>query len=660
MKSNKKILLVAGEVSGDLYGATLAHELFKRNPALEISGVGGPQMRNAGVNILYDSSSWGTIGVVEALKKAPQLLLTLFSLKRYLCSNRPDLIVCIDYPGFNMQLVRCANSLNIPVAYYVPPAKWATEPSQVRDAAERIDKVIATYPSTADVYKKAGADVEFAGHPVMDIVKVKEPREAIINKIGLDPARKIIGLLPGSREMEMHYLLPLLLKVARRMRDREPDLQFVLPLVSSTLSIPHFNEGRIRDLIRRSGVPIKLVINSTYEAMSVMDLAVVASGTATLELACLMVPMIIVYKISKITELVARSISNLPPFFGLPNIILDRRAVPELLQAEVTSGHITELAMNLLEDEETYRKQKEDLGQVVSLLGQKGAIGRVANIVLSMAGEETAHPEEGEKLGLIAGNGRFPFIMADEILDKGYDLHIVAIKEEAEPKLNDRYSAISWMNIGQIDDIINEFKINGIKKVVMAGKIHKTLMYLSFKKDERLIRLLERIENRSDDSILTAFTEELAQEGITVLECPPFLSKLMPDRGVLTRTHPDSDDWKDIRFGYDLAKRIGGLDIGQTVVVKDQAVLAVEAIEGTDEAILRGARLGKGDIVVAKVSKPFQDMRFDVPVVGTTTVDILKKAGAKILVIDAYKTILLDKEQVINDADECGISIVAL
>ena len=263
-----------------------------------------------------------------------------------------------------------------------------------------------------------------------------------------------------------------------------------------------------------------------------------------------------------------------------------------------------------------------------------------------------------QKIGLIAGNGRFPLIFSKAASEHGYEVIAFAVIGETFEELTQYVNKIFWYDIGKLDFIIKAIKEVGITEIVMAGKITKTKMFGKLKLDQRWYKLLARLRNRNDDSLLGAIVEELELEGIKVMDSTMFLSSFLPEPGVLTKRSPDEKELIDIEYGKKIAKEVAGLDIGQTVVVKNRAILAVEAIEGTDQAILRGGRLGKGDIVVVKVSKPKQDMRFDIPVIGLNTIRNLIDVRAKALVIESGKTLFLDREKVIRLANENDISVV--
>lgn len=263
-------------------------------------------------------------------------------------------------------------------------------------------------------------------------------------------------------------------------------------------------------------------------------------------------------------------------------------------------------------------------------------------------------------IGLIAGSGSLPLILSEKIKRDGLKVVSIAFKGLSHEDLSRFSDNIHWINLGELGRLIKILKKEGVRKAVMAGKVPKTLMFSNLKPDLRAVTFFMKLKDKKDDSILLALADELESEGIALEKLLVYLNHLLAPEGVITSKSPSEEEMKDVRFGLNLAKEIGRLDIGQTVVVKNQAALAIEAIEGTDEAIRRGGELGKGDVVVVKVSKPQQDMRFDVPVVGLKTMDALKQARAKVLALEAGKTILLDKDEMINEANEIGLSIIGI
>lgn len=267
---------------------------------------------------------------------------------------------------------------------------------------------------------------------------------------------------------------------------------------------------------------------------------------------------------------------------------------------------------------------------------------------------------ENRKIGLIAGNGKFPLIFAQEAKKVGTEVVALAIKKETSPSLENLVDKIHWVNVGQLGDLIEICKKEGITRAVMAGQVRHTRLFGQVRLDARAMALLAGVKDKKANSLLGAVADELLREGIELIDSATYLSHLLPSPGILTRRKPTQREWQDIEFGHKMAKEIAGLDIGQTVVVKDQTVLAVEGMDGTDRTIKRGGKLGKGDVVVVKVSKPQQDRRFDLPIIGERTVEVLKQAKAKVLAFSARSTILLNREKVVKSANQNGISLVAV
>lgn len=264
-------------------------------------------------------------------------------------------------------------------------------------------------------------------------------------------------------------------------------------------------------------------------------------------------------------------------------------------------------------------------------------------------------------IGIISGIGDLPAIIARDARERGYRVITVALEGLASPELNNFSDEIRWINAGKLGEIISTLRNFDVKGAIMAGKVPKALLYKSgITPDLRAVKLLFSLKDRSDDSILNAITKELETEGINILDTTSFSPHLLTPEGVLTRGKPSKDEWKDVEFGWKIAKGVGSLDIGQAVVVKGKAVMAVEAIEGTDEAILRGGKLAGEGAVVVKVSKPQQDMRLDVPVIGSNTLKAMIEVKARVLAVEAHKSIIIDRERLIKEADDAGMSIVGV
>lgn len=265
-----------------------------------------------------------------------------------------------------------------------------------------------------------------------------------------------------------------------------------------------------------------------------------------------------------------------------------------------------------------------------------------------------------EAIGLIAGNGRFPLLFAEAARTQGVDVIAVAHRGETPAEIEGLVRAVTWVRVGELGKIVRVFKRAGVRRAVMAGGIKKPRQLGGFRPDLRGAAFIARTRSLKDDVLLRGVAAELERDGITVVESTLFLGALVPAEGVLTKRAPTAREAEDVRFGLEVAKGIGRWDIGQSVVVKQGAVLAVEGIEGTDAAIRRGAELGHGDVVVVKVSKPTQDLRFDVPAIGPTTVDVLREVGARVLALEAGRSIIIDREAVIVAADQAGLALVAV
>lgn len=265
-----------------------------------------------------------------------------------------------------------------------------------------------------------------------------------------------------------------------------------------------------------------------------------------------------------------------------------------------------------------------------------------------------------KKLGLIAGNGQFPLIVADEAKRQGYAVVAVAHRSETNEEIEKIADETTWIYVGQLGKIIATFQRAGVTEAVMAGGIRKIKLFGNFRPDLRGARFLAKIKSREDDALLRGIADELAAEGIRILESTLCLSHIISAEGVLTKRAPRQKEWVDVKLGFRTAKEIGRLGIGQTVVVKNRVVIAVEAVEGTDAAIERAGALVPSGCVVVKVSKPQQDLRFDVPAVGVDTINNIRKVRGTVLAVEAGKTILLERESLLRRADACGISVVGV
>jgi UDP-2,3-diacylglucosamine hydrolase len=264
------------------------------------------------------------------------------------------------------------------------------------------------------------------------------------------------------------------------------------------------------------------------------------------------------------------------------------------------------------------------------------------------------------KYGLIAGNGRFPFFVLEGAQRRGVEVVVAAIKEETAPEIDKQAARVEWIGVGQLGKLIRFFKAESVTHAIMAGQVkHHQIFRLNALPDLRMVRMLARLATKNTDSLIGAIADELAREGITLVDSTTFLEDSLAQTGVMTRRAPSKEERADIEFGLKIAHEIARLDLGQTIAIKDCAVVAIEAMEGTDAVITRAGEITRGrPFVVVKVAKPNQDMRFDVPVIGVPTIETMKRAGATAIHITPQKTLLFDKDELIARADEFRIAIV--
>lgn len=373
-------MLVAGEVSGDLHGAHLVEAIQKIDPEIEFFGIGGERLKERGMRLLRHIRSLSVVGISEALRKIKTVLETLRMLKEAMEKEKPDLVILIDYPEFNLRLAKIAKEKGIPVLYYISPQIWAWRPGRVKTIAERVKKMLVFFSFEVPLYQKVGVDVEWVGHPLLDIVRPSLSREEAFKRFGLNPERKTLAILPGSRIEEVRRLLPPMIASAVLLQRETPSLQFVLPLAPGLL------EADLSPMLRNASLPIAVVNGFNYDVMALSDLIITASGTATLEAAILQKPMVIVYKVSRLSYWVGRALIRVK-HIGLVNLIAGHEIVKELIQDNVKPEIIAEEALRLLKDSDLYAKTVERLAEVRWKLGQPGAAGRAARIALSLLHE---------------------------------------------------------------------------------------------------------------------------------------------------------------------------------------------------------------------------------------------------------------------------------
>lgn len=383
----KRIFISAGEYSGSLYAARIVEKFRLAYPQIIFEGIGGSEMEKVGVQLLYNSDHWGSIGLIEALKRWRLIGINL-KMQKYIQNTHPDLLLLIDYPGFNMHLVRRATKNNIPTVYLFPPRKFVSEPQEVREAAQTIKRVAAEFSSTFEVYKQAGANVEFVGHPALDSLP-KLNRQELRQCYGLKEQEHLILLMPGSRAQEIELLLPLFKDVVERLCvDKQlHNLRFHV-LGAENLNVDRQLHPKLEAFVaemQAKNFPVHLFWEGRFSHMAMADLAFVASGTVTLELAIYEIPMLICYKVSKLTEFLAR-FHHLPHYIGLPNLLAGRQLVPEYVQAGAQADIIAADIAKMLNSPAILWEMKENLRTVRHSLGEEGSIAKMQRIICEELG----------------------------------------------------------------------------------------------------------------------------------------------------------------------------------------------------------------------------------------------------------------------------------
>ncbi|MBU4342978.1 MAG: lipid-A-disaccharide synthase [Candidatus Omnitrophica bacterium] len=371
---HKKLMIIAGEASGDLHAAHLVKSIKQVNPHIEIFGVGGKNMKEQGVDIVYDIVELAVVGFVEVLKHIRTFKKLMDRLVSLLDTRKPDAVILVDYPGFNLRLAKRVKEKNIPVIYYISPQIWAWGKERIEEIKKCVDKMIVIFGFEEDLYKKAGVKTSFVGHPFLDIVKSHWKKEEIIKNLHLKHNSKKIALLPGSREKEVQRHLPAMLKACEKIKVKIPNAEFIL------LRRRELDKSIYNNIISKSKIKPHSIENKPYEVMEISDLVIVSSGSATLETAIMERPMVIIYKTSTITWFLAKNLIKIPDI-GLVNVVAGERIVPELIQFEVNPVNIASEALAILNSREKQKTIKSSLRKVREKLGSCGAADRAAHLI---------------------------------------------------------------------------------------------------------------------------------------------------------------------------------------------------------------------------------------------------------------------------------------
>jgi lipid-A-disaccharide synthase len=374
----EKIMIVAGEASGDMHGGNLARAIKRLVPGVRLVGMGGTRMREAGVETLVDISDISVVGIWEVITHFKDIRRAFGAMKAILKDDPPAAAVFIDYPDFNLRLAAVARAAGVPVAYYISPQVWAWRKGRVKTIARVVDKMLVAFPFEEEFYKNSGVDSLFVGHPLLDETDEIPEKSVLAARFGIDPDRPVLGLLPGSRRKEVSFHLPVMLAAYRLIKEKVPEVQGIIP-VADTLGFDDFTP------YMHGFEDVKLVRHDTDGVMAVMDTAVVASGTATLQTALHGKPMVIIYRLSPLTYHIGRRLIKLK-YIGMVNLVAGEGIVPELIQDDATALNISSLILKMFYDKAYYGEIIGKLAGVRAKLGGPGASRRAAEEVVGLAG----------------------------------------------------------------------------------------------------------------------------------------------------------------------------------------------------------------------------------------------------------------------------------
>ena len=374
-----RIMISCGEASGDLYAAALTAELHQRQPDAEIFGFGGQRLRSAGGHLIGDFGGLAVTGLTEAIRVVPRSFAMLRRLVDAARELRPHVFVAIDSPDFNFRLLAALRRLGIPIVYYVSPQLWAWRPGRMETMKTYVDRVLVIFPFEEALYRDAGVNVQFVGHPLVDLAKSGQPREAFLTERGLVPTAPTVALLPGSRKNELDRTVPVMAETIPLIRARVPDAQFVVacaPSMADSLFAPLVADDLDADVV--------LVRDRTDDVLAASDVVITASGTATIQCTLHEKPMVVVYKLSPLTYRLGKPFVHVDTY-AMANLVAGKRIVPELIQDDFTPERVAEECVRLLTDERLRRRTEDELRRVRQRLGGAGASARAAEAVLTVA-----------------------------------------------------------------------------------------------------------------------------------------------------------------------------------------------------------------------------------------------------------------------------------
>jgi lipid-A-disaccharide synthase len=376
-----RVMISCGEPSGDLYAGALTRELLRLDPSAMITGFGSQRLRSAGATLVDDFQGLSVTGLLEVARVLPRTYAIYRRLLAHAAATRPDVFVAVDFPDFNFRLAHAMRKLGVPVVYYISPQLWAWRPGRMKTMQRIADRVLVIFPFEEEIYRRAGVPVEWVGHPLLDVSSDVEPRATFLGRLGLDPAKPVVALLPGSRINEVNAILPGLVEASRIIHERLPGAQFVLARA------PHLSDELFAKLSARAP-SIAMIDDATDNVLAAADVALMASGTVTVQAALRECPMVVVYRLSPLTYRLGRPFVRVDTF-AMANLVAGRQVVPELVQDDFTPDAVARRALPLLEDRGTAEAMRADLRAVRAKLGTPGASRRAAEAVLAVAARNT-------------------------------------------------------------------------------------------------------------------------------------------------------------------------------------------------------------------------------------------------------------------------------
>jgi len=373
----QRVMIIAGEASGDLHAGKIVHHVRQQNPAIQFFGIGGEDMRAAGVETLVDSAELAVVGLIEVLAHRKVIFGALHQMEAILRNDPPDLLVLVDYPEFNLRLAKTAKQLGVKVLFYISPQVWAWRQKRVHTIRKRVDMMAVVFPFEEAFYRQHDVPVKFVGHPLVNELDIAHDLNKLKHEFRLDAKLKTIGLFPGSRRSEVKRLLPIILESAKALYKTRRDIQFILP-VASTL-----NRAEIESHLSRYDLPIQLITGRSHEVIQVCDTIISVSGTVTLEIALFGVPVVVINKIAWLSYFIIKRMIKIP-YIALCNIIAEERVVPELIQAAASPDNICRETIRFLDDDNYRDETRTKLLAIREKLGKEDGIENIAQLILDM------------------------------------------------------------------------------------------------------------------------------------------------------------------------------------------------------------------------------------------------------------------------------------